>query len=83
LCGLTDLSYPGGLPLSETSIAKLCQQNEIAMQLALWRLECRKRKSLHGWPYLNGIADTSDKARESRLTVIGVLWTSLRDQDLP
>lgn len=34
LSGLTDLSQADGLPLSETSIAKLRQQNEVAMQLA-------------------------------------------------
>ncbi|MCY1529246.1 hypothetical protein D9M68_643800 [compost metagenome] len=34
LGGLTDLAEPDGLPLSETSIAKLRQQNELAMQLA-------------------------------------------------
>ena len=34
LGGLTDLAQADGLPLSETSIAKLRQQNEIAMQLA-------------------------------------------------
>jgi len=31
VCGLTDLSNPDGLPLSETTIAKLRQQNEAAM----------------------------------------------------
>ena len=29
---LTDLAYPGGLPLSETSAAKLHQLNEAAMR---------------------------------------------------
>lgn len=33
LGGLTDLAHPPGLPLSETSIAKLHQLNETAMRL--------------------------------------------------
>lgn len=31
--GLTDLSLEGGLPLSETGIANLRQQNEVVMHL--------------------------------------------------
>jgi hypothetical protein len=33
LSGLTDLAHPPGLPLSDTSIAKLHQLNEAAMRI--------------------------------------------------
>ncbi len=38
LGGLTDLAQPDGLPMSETTHAKLQQQNEVAMRLMRSRL---------------------------------------------
>lgn len=38
LCGLTDLAKPDGLPVSETTGARLFQQNEAAMSMVRSRL---------------------------------------------
>lgn len=38
LCGLTDLAHPEGLPVSETTSAKLHQLNEAAMSMVRSRL---------------------------------------------